>query len=88
MSTVNSFGTRTPLQAGELAALPIAGAASAADGEPLYRITVALQRQSVDAYGQAQPLTAGMQIEADVLLERRSLIEWIFEPLLGLAGRV
>jgi membrane fusion protein len=80
--------SRTPLQASELAAVPIAGAASAADGEPLYRITVALQRQSVDAYGQAQPLTAGMQIEADVLLERRSLIEWIFEPLLGLAGKM
>jgi membrane fusion protein len=80
--------SRTPLQASELAAVPIAGAASAADSEPLYRITVALQRQSVDAYGQAQPLTAGMQIEADVLLERRSLIEWIFEPLLGLAGKV
>ena len=29
-----------------------------------------------------------MQLEADVLLERRRLIEWIFEPLLGLAGRV
>ena len=25
---------------------------------------------------------------ADVLLERRSLIEWIFEPLLSLARRV
>jgi membrane fusion protein len=28
-----------------------------------------------------------MQIEADILLDRRRLIEWIFEPLLGLAGR-
>jgi membrane fusion protein len=29
-----------------------------------------------------------MQLDADVLLDRRSLIEWIFEPLLGVAGRV
>jgi membrane fusion protein len=29
-----------------------------------------------------------MQLDADVLLERRRLIEWIFEPLLGLRGRV
>ena len=28
-----------------------------------------------------------MQVEADVLLDRRRLIEWIFEPLLSLAGR-
>jgi membrane fusion protein len=29
-----------------------------------------------------------MQVEADVLLDRRRLIEWVFEPLLGLAGRM
>jgi membrane fusion protein len=79
--------SRTPLQASELAGLPLAGA-SAADGEPLYRITVALDRQTVSAYGQAQSLAPGMQIEADVLLDRRHLIEWIFEPVLSLAGRV
>jgi membrane fusion protein len=81
--------SRTPLQAGELAALPLAGGASSVStGEPLYRITVALDKQTVDAYGRAQPLSAGMQIDADVLLDRRRLIEWIFEPVLGLAGKV
>jgi membrane fusion protein len=49
---------------------------------------VVLERQSVQAYGQAQPLAAGMQLEADVLLDRRRLIEWIFEPLLSVTGRV
>lgn len=83
--------SRTPLQAGELSSVPLAGVAntySTVNGEPLYRITVALQQQSVDAYGQAQPLAAGMQLEADVQLDRRRLIEWLFEPLLGLTGRV
>lgn len=83
--------SRTPLQAGELSNVPLAGVAntySTVNGEPLYRITVALQQQTVDAYGQAQPLTAGMQLEADVQLDRRRLIEWLFEPLLGLTGRV
>jgi membrane fusion protein len=76
--------SRTPLQSGELAALPLA----AKPGEPLYRITVALDHQHVVAYGKDEPLTAGMQLEADVLLERRRLIEWLFAPVLGLAGRV
>lgn len=78
--------SRAPLQAAELngLSLPALGATS----EPLYRITVALDRQAVAAYGQDQPLAAGMQLEADVLLDRRRLIEWLFEPLLGLAGRV
>ena len=55
--------------------------------EPLYRVKVALDSQTVSAYGRAEPLQAGMQVEADVLLDRRRLIEWVFEPLLSLAGR-
>ncbi len=54
----------------------------------MYRITVALERQQVQAYGQPQALAPGMQLDADVLLDRRRLIEWIFEPVLGVAGRV
>ena len=74
--------SRTPLHAGEMA-----GGASA-DGEPMYRITVALDRQTVPAYGSEQPLAAGMQLDADVLLDRRRLIEWIFEPVLSVTGRI
>ena len=79
--------SRSPLQASELAGLSLPAALSAS-GEPLYRITVSLDQQSVAAYGQAQALAPGMQLEADVLLDRRRLIEWLFEPVLGIAGRV
>jgi membrane fusion protein len=75
--------SRTPLQAAELA-----GLALPASGEPLYRITVAIEQQAVQAYGHAQPLSPGMQLDADVLLDRRRLVEWIFEPLLSVTGRV
>ena len=74
----------TPLQAGELAALPLA----VKPDEPLYRVTVNLERQSVLAYGREQPLAAGMQLDADVMLERRRLIEWLFAPVLGVTGRL
>jgi membrane fusion protein len=77
--------SRTPLQPAELAAVAPQMAGSA---QPMYRITVALAQQSVDAYGEPQQLVAGMQLDADVQLERRRLVEWIFEPLLGLAKRV
>ena len=79
--------SRSPLQAAELAGLPLPTVMSAG-GEPLYRITVTLNQQSVAAYGQPQALSPGMQLEADVLLDRRRLIEWLFEPVLGIAGRV
>ena len=83
--------SRSPLQATELASLPlqVAGSAGSSFGtEPLYRITVTLNQQTVSAYGQAQPLSPGMQLEADIVLERRRLIEWLFEPVLGIASRV
>ena len=79
--------SRSPLQATELAGLPLQAAAGGS-AEPLYRITVRLDQQSVAAYGQAQALSPGMQLEADVLLDKRRLIEWLFEPVLGIAGRV
>ena len=81
--------SRTPLQGADLAALPLPEAMKTnAAAEPMYRITVALNEQSVRAYGQDQALVAGMQIDADVLLDRRRLIEWIFEPLLSVTGKL
>ena len=79
--------SRSPLQAAELAGLALPASLSSS-GEPLYHILVALDRQDVTAYGQAQALSPGMQLEADVMLDRRRLIEWLFEPVLGVAGRV
>jgi membrane fusion protein len=73
---------RNPLSPGELGFAPPDGSR-----EPLYRIKVALPSQSVDAYGRAEPLQPGMLVEADIQLDRRVLLEWIFEPLLSLAGR-
>ena len=74
--------SRNAMAAGDLGFVPLDGSR-----EPLYRIKAALDSQSVLAYGSPQPLQAGMQVEADIFLDRRRLIEWIFEPLLSLAGR-
>ncbi|MFM8900271.1 MAG: HlyD family secretion protein [Burkholderiales bacterium] len=77
--------SRTPLQAADMALLALP---EDVRREPLYRITVALKDQSVQAYGQAQALVPGMQLDADVLLDRRRLIEWVFEPLLSVSQRL
>jgi membrane fusion protein len=63
------------------------GGDPARGGEPSYRIAVALESQTVTAYGEPRRLLAGMSVEADVLLERRRLYEWVLEPLYSLAGR-
>lgn len=56
-------------------------------GEPLYRIRARLQRQTMDAYGQSYPLKAGMTLEADVVQDRRSVGELVFEPLFAARAR-
>ena len=75
--------SRSPLPAADLGFVPPDGSR-----EPLYRIKVALSAQAVSAYGRREPLQPGMQVEADLMLDRRRLVEWIFEPLLSLSGRV
>lgn len=57
-------------------------------GEPVYRVRVSLASQTVPVRGRPVVLRPGAQVEARVLLERRRLVEWMFEPLLGLRGRL
>lgn len=56
--------------------------------EPVYRVDVKLERQSVAALGTEITLRPGMLVNADILLERRTLLEWLFEPVLQLRGRL
>jgi membrane fusion protein len=54
--------------------------------EPVYLITVEIRSQFVSANGEAVPLQPGMQLEASVAMETRTLLEWMFEPLFTLSG--
>ncbi|MGB0938643.1 MAG: HlyD family efflux transporter periplasmic adaptor subunit [Colwellia sp.] len=56
--------------------------------EPVYRLRAKLTKQQVQAYGQAFELKSGMLFEADIMLEQRTLIEWLLEPIYSLKGRV
>ncbi|MGS5087805.1 HlyD family secretion protein [Hydrogenophaga sp. A37] len=68
----------------ELTGLPATGLAP---GEPVFAIQVKLKASSIDANGQKRPLQAGMQLEADILQERRKLYEWMLEPLFSVTQR-
>lgn len=56
--------------------------------EPLYRIQVQLQDQTITAYGDKLPLKPGMTLEADVVQEKRAVWEWVFEPVLAVRQKV
>jgi membrane fusion protein len=51
--------------------------------EPSYKVTVALDQPDVVAYGQSVPLRPDMRLKADIILERRSLLHWLLDPLLS-----
>ena len=69
--------SRSALTPSELEAISVTPQQS----EPYYRITVALANQTVSAFGKSEALRPGMLVDADVLGESRSLLEWILEPL-------
>jgi membrane fusion protein len=55
--------------------------------EPVYKITVALDHQSIDAFGQRLPLQPGMALRANIVLERQSFLDWFLTPLRAVGNR-
>ena len=56
--------------------------------QSLYRVLVSLDQQGVLAYGKTEALRPGMQLEADIMGERRKLYEWLLEPLYSVTGKL
>ncbi|MCH8493263.1 MAG: HlyD family efflux transporter periplasmic adaptor subunit [Idiomarina sp.] len=56
--------------------------------EPVYRVEVTLGSQEIRAYGNSVPLQSGMLLSADIVLEQRSLLSWLFEPITSLRGQI
>jgi membrane fusion protein len=49
--------------------------------EPAYSAIVSLDRPDVTANGKKIPLQPDMSLRADIILEKRTLVDWIFSPL-------
>jgi membrane fusion protein len=49
--------------------------------EPAYKATVALARPDIDADGKKITLQSDMLLTADIVLERRSILGWLLNPL-------
>ncbi|HYG08274.1 MAG TPA: HlyD family efflux transporter periplasmic adaptor subunit [Stenotrophomonas sp.] len=56
--------------------------------EPQYLVTVSLTHQDITVYGRRVALQPGMLLDADILGEKRRLMEWIMEPLYSMKDRV
>ena len=49
--------------------------------EPYFKVSAVLAEQSIRAFGKQFVLRPGMLIKADIVLDKRSLMEWMLEPL-------
>lgn len=68
--------------------LPASHAGAAAGDGPRYRAVVALDDQNVRSdSGRTHALRPGQRLQADIVLERRRLYEWILEPFARWRGR-
>lgn len=56
--------------------------------EASYRVLVRLENQHVQVYGRPETLRPGMTLDADILLDRRRLFEWLFDPIYSLNRRL
>ncbi|CAH9060223.1 Colicin V secretion protein CvaA [Pseudoalteromonas holothuriae] len=55
---------------------------------PAYRVVVDIKQQHVKAYGKESALRPGMTLDADVILEERSLLRWLFDPVFSIKGQL
>lgn len=53
---------------------------------PSFRVRVKVPAQQLQAYNRNLPLKAGMTLQADLITERQSLLQWLFDPIYSMKG--
>ncbi len=56
--------------------------------EPVFRVRVTLDRESINAYSESITLQPGLLLSADIVFDRRSLLQWLFDPIYAVGGRL
>jgi membrane fusion protein len=55
--------------------------------EQMYKVTVDLDQSELEAYGRTWALRAGMRLTADLVLDEKSLLDWLLDPLAAVRKR-
>lgn len=56
--------------------------------EQQYRVLVSLDKQTINAYSQNEKLKPGMALDADFIVDKRRLYEWVLEPIFALGHKI
>jgi len=82
------FGTITARISGLPVAVSRPQGDAGAKAEPVYLVTAKIQDPTVRAFGSKHMLQPGMTFTASIVTAKRSLFEWLFEPLLAVRERI
>jgi len=53
-----------------------------------FLIEVEPEEDAIEAYGETRPILAGSTLTADIITERRRLIDWLLDPIRALRGKL
>ena len=85
------YGTVASVSKSALNLPPLPGTERTDPREPPqsnFLVEVVPERTTIDAYGEERPILIGSTLTADVVVERRRLIEWVLDPIFALRGRL
>lgn len=57
------------------------------DRQSVYRVEIRPDSRTIEAYGERKPLRIGSTLSADIVVERRRLIDWVLDPIRAMRGR-
>lgn len=65
----------------------LAQSAQSAPPQSKFLVEVEPEDKTISAYGVDRPILIGSTLSADVIVERRRLIDWVLDPILAMRGR-
>lgn len=57
------------------------------DRQSVYRVEIRPDSRTIEAYGEKKLLKIGSTLSADIVVERRRLIDWVLDPIRAMRGR-
>lgn len=76
------FGT-VPARIEAIAAAPEMQETDGGRRQNQYRVVARLERDWISAYGKRRPLITGMTFSARIVVERRTMLQWLLAPLIA-----
>ena len=83
VTSISSAAIRAPATEGDTGLDP-----RPVSRQSLYRMEVKPDSNEIEAYGEKKKLTLGSTLSADIIVERRRLIDWVLDPIRAMRGRV